>query len=98
MGKNGYWCQTRWSEYFGNWDFPTQLYLGFTDNGPTRRKYPVRDRYLGEISLLVSEITGKYPACPTCYQQCVPNKVSSSGLANHLVMPIKQIPASEDNN
>ncbi len=39
---NGCWCQTGWSEYFINcWSTGTQPSLGFTENGPKKRKYPV---------------------------------------------------------
>ncbi len=39
------WCQTGWSEYFKNcWStgiFTAQPSVGFTENGPKKRKYPV---------------------------------------------------------
>ncbi len=38
------------------WDFHAQPYLGFTENGPKKRKYPVRGSYVDENALLMSEV------------------------------------------
>ncbi len=54
---NGCWCQTDWSEYFTNcrsyWDFHSQPSLGFTENGPKKRKYPVSGSCVDENALLI---------------------------------------------
>ncbi len=49
-----------WSEYFKNWDFPAQPSLGFTENGPKKRKYPVSGSCVDENALLMSEVRGEW--------------------------------------
>jgi len=44
------------------WDFHTQPSLGFTENGPKKRKYPVRNSFEGEKALLMPEVRGEWPA------------------------------------
>ncbi len=41
------------------WDFHAQLSLGFTENGPKKRKYPVSGSCVDEIALLMSEVRGE---------------------------------------
>ncbi len=58
---NGCWCQTGWSEYFKRvwvfqklliyWDFHAQPFLGFKENGPKKRKYPVSGSCVDENCL-----------------------------------------------
>jgi len=44
------------------WDFHAQPYLGFTENGPKKRKYPASGSSLqGENALLMSEVRGEWP-------------------------------------
>ncbi len=60
---NGCWCQTGWSEYFINcWSTGifTQPSLGFTENGPKKRKYPVSGSCVDENALLMSEVRGEW--------------------------------------
>jgi len=40
------------------WDFHAQPSLGFTENGPKKRKYPVSGSSLGENALLMPEVRG----------------------------------------
>ncbi len=42
------------------WDFHTQPSLGFTENGPKKRKYPVSGRCVDENVLLMSEVRGEW--------------------------------------
>ncbi len=42
------------------WDFHTQLSLGFTENGPKKRKYPVSGSCVDENALLMSEVRGEW--------------------------------------
>ncbi len=42
------------------WDFHTQPSLGFTENGPKKRKYPVSSSCVDENALLMSEVRGKW--------------------------------------
>ncbi len=42
------------------WDFHTQLYLGFTENGPKKRKYPVSGSCVDETALLMSDVRGEW--------------------------------------
>ncbi len=52
-----------WSEYFQNcWSAGifTQPSLGFTENGPKNRKYPVSDSCVDENALLMSEVRGEW--------------------------------------
>lgn len=50
----------RWDSLFQKllicWEFPTQLSLGFTENGGNKGKYPVNSSPLGENALLISEV------------------------------------------
>ncbi len=52
--------QMGWSEYFRKlliyWDFHAQPSLGFTENGPKKRKYPVSGSCVDENTLLMSEV------------------------------------------
>ncbi len=61
---DGCWCQTGWSEYLKTlliyWDFHTQPSLGFTVNGPKKRKHPVSGSCVDENALLMSEVRGKW--------------------------------------
>ncbi len=61
---NGCWCQTDWSEYLNKlliyWDFHAQPSLGFTENGPKKRKYPVSGSCVDENALLMSEVRGEW--------------------------------------
>ncbi len=41
------------------WDFHTQPSLGFTENGPKKRKYPVSGSCVDENALLMSEENGQ---------------------------------------
>ncbi len=41
------------------WDFHTQPSLGFTENGPKKRKYPVSGSFVDENALLRSEENGQ---------------------------------------
>ncbi len=50
------WCQTGWSY----WDFHAQPSLGFTENGPKKRKYPVSGSCVDENALLISEVRGEW--------------------------------------
>ena len=40
------------------WDFHTQPSLGFTENGPKKRKYPMSGSCVDENALLMSEVRG----------------------------------------
>ncbi len=42
------------------WDFHTQPYLGFTENGPKKRKYPVSGSCVDKNALLMSEVRGEW--------------------------------------
>ncbi len=42
------------------WDFHAQPSLGFTENGPEKRKYPVSDSFVDENALLMSEGRGEW--------------------------------------
>ncbi len=42
------------------WDFHTQPSLGFTENGPKKRKYPVSGSHVDENALLMSEVRGEW--------------------------------------
>ncbi len=42
------------------WDFHTQSSLGFTENGPKKRKYPVSGSCMDENALLMSEVRGEW--------------------------------------
>jgi len=50
------------SEYFRNfyWDHHTQPSLGFTENGPKKRKYAVSGSIVGENALLMPEVRGEW--------------------------------------
>ncbi len=41
-------------------DFHTQPSLGFTENGPKKRKYPVMGSCVDENALLMSEVRGEW--------------------------------------
>ncbi len=41
------------------WDFHAQPSLGFTENGPKKRKYPVSGSCVDENALLMSEENGQ---------------------------------------
>jgi len=41
------------------WDFHAQPYLGFTENGLKKRKYPVSGSCVDENALLMSEENGQ---------------------------------------
>ncbi len=41
------------------WDFHTQLSLGFTENGPIKRKYPVSGSCVDKNALLMSDVRGE---------------------------------------
>ncbi len=41
------------------WDFHAQPSLGFTENGPKKRKYPVSGSCVDENPLLMSEENGQ---------------------------------------
>ncbi len=43
-----------------NWDFYAQSFLGFTENGPKKRKYPVSGSCVDENALLMSEVRGEW--------------------------------------
>ncbi|MDF4259779.1 hypothetical protein P3388_25940 [Vibrio parahaemolyticus] len=43
------------------WDFHTQPSLGFTEDGPKKKKYPVSSSSLGENALLMPEVRGEWP-------------------------------------
>ncbi len=42
------------------WDFHTQPSLGFTQNGPNKRKYPVSGIFVDVSALLMSEVRGEW--------------------------------------
>ncbi len=42
------------------WDFHAQPSLGFTENGPKKRKYPVSGSRVDENALLMSEVRGEW--------------------------------------
>ncbi len=42
------------------WDFHTQPSLEFTENGPSKRKYPVSGSCVDENALLMSEVRGEW--------------------------------------
>ncbi len=42
------------------WDFHTQPSLGFTENSPKKRKYPVSGSCVDENALLVTEVRGEW--------------------------------------
>ncbi len=42
------------------WDFHTQPSLGFTENGPKKRKYPESGSCVEENALLISEVRGEW--------------------------------------
>ncbi len=42
------------------WDFHIQPSLGFTENGPKKRKYPVSGSCVDENALLMSEVRGEW--------------------------------------
>ncbi len=42
------------------WDFHAQPSLGFTENGPKKRKYPVSGSCVDENALLMSEVRGEW--------------------------------------
>ncbi len=53
----------RWAgrSIFNNyWDFQAQPSLGFTENGPKKRKYPVSGSCVDESALLMSEVRGEW--------------------------------------
>ncbi len=56
--------QAGWSEYFttaeSNWDLSYTPSLGFTENGPKKRKYPVSGSCVTENALLMSEVRGEW--------------------------------------
>ncbi len=60
---NGCWCQTGLVWVFQKlliyWDFHAQPSLGFTENGPKKRKYPVSSSCVDEEALLMSEENGQ---------------------------------------
>ncbi len=41
------------------WDFHAQTSLGFTENGPKKRNYPVSGSCVDENALLKSEVRGQ---------------------------------------
>jgi hypothetical protein len=43
------------------WDFHAQTSLGFTENGPKKRKYPVSGSSVGANALLMPEVRGEWP-------------------------------------
>ncbi len=43
-----------------SWDFHTQPSLGFTENGPKTRKYPVSGSCVDENAFLMSEVRGEW--------------------------------------
>ncbi len=43
-----------------DWDFHAQPSLGFTENGPKNRKYPVSGSCVDENALLMSEVRGEW--------------------------------------
>ncbi len=45
------------------WDFNAQSSLGFTENGPKKRKYPVSSSCVDENALLMSEVRGEWSDC-----------------------------------
>ncbi len=53
-----------WSEYFKKiliyWDFHAQPSLGFTENGPKKRKYSVSSSCVDGHALLISEVRGQW--------------------------------------
>ncbi len=42
------------------WDFHAQPSLGFTENGPKERKYPVSGSCVDKNALLMSEVRGEW--------------------------------------
>ncbi len=42
------------------WDFHAQPSLGFKENGPKKRKYPVSSSCVDENALLVSDVRGEW--------------------------------------
>ncbi len=42
------------------WNFHAQPSLGFTENGPKKRKYPVSGSCVEENALLMSEVRGEW--------------------------------------
>ncbi len=42
------------------WDFHPQPSLGFTENGPKKRKYLVSSSFVDENALLMSEVRGEW--------------------------------------
>ncbi len=41
------------------WDFHMPPSLGFTENGPKKRKYPVSGSYVDKNALLMTEVRGE---------------------------------------
>ncbi len=68
------------------WDFHIQPSLGFTENGPKKRKYPVSGSCVDENALLMSEVRGEWAVrddrkatltqITTRYNQCMQNTIS----------------------
>jgi len=42
------------------WDLYAQPSLGFTENGPKKRKYPVSGNSVGKNALLMPEVRGRW--------------------------------------
>ncbi len=42
------------------WDFHAPPSVGFTENGPKKRKYPLSDSCVDENALLMSEVRGEW--------------------------------------
>lgn len=49
----GCWCQAEMLTY---WDFPTQSFLKFTENGPKSRKYPASRISVEANATLMSDV------------------------------------------
>ncbi len=73
------------------WYFHAQPFLGFTENGPKKRKYPVSSSCMKENALLMSEENGQtviydrkatVTEIPTCYNQGMQNTISECTTSN----------------
>jgi hypothetical protein len=60
MYSAGYFAQ-QFQKLLIYWDFHAQPSLGFTENGPKKRKYPVSGSSVGANALLMPEVRGEWP-------------------------------------
>ncbi len=72
------WAGLSISETAEYWDFHKQPSLGFTENGPKKRKYPVNGSCVDENALLMSEVRGEWTdwlemiySCGSVVEHCV---------------------------